>query len=245
MNKYLVGGFAAVTAATAVFAVSGGTSVYVNGTLASSRVRTISGTAYVPLADVAKAYGGQVSKRPDGDYELGAAGGAYQVGKYTGKIGQEVFTGKFRFSVTKVEETKSYTTKYKARQETLDTENPSQKIVVVSCRIKNGLPTTQKLLMTVGGNYGSPNTALATDDEQSYPPSSWHGSSEAGIDVHEDDHAPMGAVILPGAARVVNLLFLVPTDAKPKDLIFSLTPYDQYSAGDKKQFTDVRISLTP
>ena len=245
MKHQILGGLIAATAITATAFCAGGTAVYVNGTMASSRVKVINGTAYVPLADMAKAYSVQVNKRSDGDFDLGAAGGAYQVGKYQGKIGQEVFTGQYKFSVVSVEEVKSYTTKYRASQETLATENPGQKIVVVACRIKNGTPTTQKLLMTVGGNYGSPNTALTTADEQSFPPSTWHGSSEAGIDVHEDDRAPVGAIILPGAARLVNLLFMIPTDAKPKDLVFSLTPYDEYAKGDKKKFTDVRIALNP
>lgn len=252
MNRQWFGGVivimaaaSAVVAPSAVVAV-GGTSVYINGTKASSRVKMISGVAYVPLADVAKAYSSQVNKRPDGDFDLGPAGGAYQVGKYQGKQGQEVFTGQYRFSVTAVEEARSYTTKYKARQDTIEAESPSNKLVIVSCRIKNGMRTKQSLLMTVGGNYGSPNTALTTQDEQSLPPINWHGDSgTGGVDVMEDLHAPAGINILPGAARNVNLVFLVPKDTQIKDLIFCLTPYDQYSEGDKKKFTDVRISLNP
>ncbi len=229
--------------ATAAWA-AGGNSVYINGTKASDRVRTISGVAYVPLADVAKAYGGQVTKRPDGDWEIGAAGGAYQVGKYQGKIGQEVFTGQYRVSVIKVEEVTSYTTKYKRYPATLTLENPGNKMIVVSCRVKNGLPTKQSLLVSVGGSYGSPNTALTTTDEQSFPPMPWHGDAgTGGVDVFEDLTAPAGINILPGAARNINLVFAIPKDTQPKDLIFCVTPYGEYSKGDKKKFTDVRISL--
>lgn len=251
MKKQWFGGLVVLSAvaSAAAFAAgsgSGGTSVYINGAKASSQVRMINGTAYVPLVDIAKAYGSQVGKRPDGDYEIGPAGGAYEVGKHRGKLGQEVFTGQFRFSVTRVEETASYTTKYKTRQDTLTTDNPGNKLVVVSCRIKNGVPAKQSLIMTVGGNYGSPDTALTTTDEQSFPPINWHGDSgTGGVDVHEDLHAPTGIDLLPGAARNVNLVFLVPKNTKPKDLIFCLTRYDEWTKGDKKKFTDVRVSLNP
>ena len=241
MKHWSIGVGAVVCAAGAAFA-AGGTSVYINGTKASSRVKTISGIAYVPLADVARAYGSQVNKRGDGDFDIVPAGGANQVGKYQGKMGDDVFTGKFRFAVTKVEDTKSYTTKYKTNQETLTAPNSNERIIVVTCRIKNGTPTRQDLLMSVGGRYGSPNTALTTTDEQSLPPSTWHGSDTAGIDVREDKFAPVGITILPGAARIFNLLFVLPNDTQPKDLIFSVTPYDEY-ANQTKKFTDVRISL--
>ncbi len=244
MKKKWMGVFIIVTGVATAAIAAGGTSVYLNGTKASTRVRMISGAAYVPLADVAKAYDAQVVKRADGDFEIIAAGGANQVGKYQGKIGQEVFTGQYKFSVGSVEEVPSYATKYRTRQDIITTDNPSQKLVVVHCRIKNGTPVRQMLLMTVGGKYGSPNTALTDTDEQSYKPMSWHGNeSYGGVDVHEDATAPAGTAIIPGAACNVNLIFLVPKDTKPKDLVFSITPYSEYSKGDQKKFTDVRISL--
>jgi hypothetical protein len=244
MNKQWVGGIMVLgVVATAAFA-AGGNSVYINGTKASDRVKTISGVPYVPLADVAKAYGGQVTKRPDGDWEIGASGGAYQVGNFQGKMGQEVFTGQFRVSVTGVQEVQSYTTKYRMNPYTITVENPNNKLVVVTCRIKNGLPTKQSLIMSVGGNYGTPNTALTTTDEQSFPPVVWRGdTSMGGVDVLEDMTTPSGITILPGAARIVNFVFLVAKDIQPKDMIVCLTPYDQWTKGDKKKFTDVRISL--
>ena len=149
--------------------------------------------------------------------------------------------------VTAVEEAQSYTTKYKANQDTITADNPGNKLVIVSCRVKNGLPTKQSLLVAVGGRYGAPDTALTTQDEQSFPPMNWHGNdSTGGVDVLEDLHAPGGINILPGAARNINLVFLVSKDTKIKDLIFCLTPYDEYSADPaKRKFTDVRIALNP
>ena len=234
----------AAVAAGAVLA-AGGTGVYVNGAKASNRVRVISGTPYVPLADVARAYGAQVGRRADGDYEIIPAGGANQVGKYQGKQGQEVFTGQFKFSVVSVQEARTYSTKYKAYPATIEAESASNKLIIVSCRIKNGMPTKQSLIVSVGGKYGSPDTALTTQDEQSIPPINWHGDSGmGGVDVGEDLHAPSGINLLPGAARTINLVFLVGKDIMPKDLIFCLTPYDEWTK-DKKRFTDVRISLNP
>ena len=237
------GGVVRALALGAVALAAGGSGVYINGTLASKRVRVIEGVAYLPLADVAKATGTQLVKRPDGDFELTVAGGANQVGRFQGKLGEEVFTGQFKVSVLSVEEPTSYTTQYLSRSHKITPESPNQKLVVVHCRLKNGMTTRQKLLMAVGGTYGAPDTALTDTNGQSYAPINWQGNTFSGVDVHDDEQQPLGTLLLPGAATPVNLVFLVPKDTQPKDLIYCVTLYDQYAKAEKKKFVDVRISL--
>ena len=63
----------------------------------------IDGQAYVRVSDVAKALGMTVVARADG-FELRKAGGANQVeGTVTGKVGDTLFDGNWRFQVLKVE----------------------------------------------------------------------------------------------------------------------------------------------
>lgn len=61
-----------------------------NGQVASTRVITVQGTAYVPVADVAKALGQSVVK-VQGGFEIRAAGGANQLmGQFQGKVGDQI-----------------------------------------------------------------------------------------------------------------------------------------------------------
>src|SRR5687767_10535052 len=81
------------------FAFQTAQSLRINGQVASNDVRMIGGKAYVPVSDVAKAFGLNVNKI-GGGYELSNEGGAGQLqAKGNGKIGQEVFSGKWRFQV--------------------------------------------------------------------------------------------------------------------------------------------------
>lgn len=72
----LAAGLAAL-ALCAAPALAGDTLV-MNGKIASTDVRTVGGSTYVKLSDVAKALGMVLVKRPGG-YELTKAGGADQV----------------------------------------------------------------------------------------------------------------------------------------------------------------------
>src|SRR5215211_7802906 len=86
-----------------------GPSLVMNGKVASTNVRTIDGSAYVKLADVAKALGMVVVKRGDG-YEIKKAGGANPIqGVLQGKIGDVLFDGKWRFQALEVQQPESYT----------------------------------------------------------------------------------------------------------------------------------------
>lgn len=89
-----------------------GDTLIMNGQTASTEVRTIGGSAYVKLADVAKALGMVLIKRPDGKYEISRAGGTNQVeGVAQGKIGSVLFDGKWRFQVQSVQTPADYTMK--------------------------------------------------------------------------------------------------------------------------------------
>src|SRR5687768_4561996 len=93
---------AAVWAAQAV-------QVNLNGQPASGR--TINGVVYVKLSDVAKAFDMQVAKT-GGAYALVKAGGANQLQGTRGKLGEELFTGKWKFLVKDVQRVDRYTHKY-------------------------------------------------------------------------------------------------------------------------------------
>lgn len=197
----------------------------------------INGEAYVPVADVARALGQTVSKRPDG-FAIAAAGGANQLGSRQGKIGDVVFTGEFRFQVLDVQLVPSYTSRFAQRPFTTEATGAEQ-LAVVTCRVKNGTKTRQELVYDIG-RYGGPNTALTDTDEHSYLP--WNGGAGLPYDVHRDEGAPVGAYLLPGAAQDFAIVFSIPQSATPKDLVFSLLKYDDRIDNVKKA-VDVRISL--
>src|SRR5437879_4129640 len=83
-----------------VSAVAGQQVVELKGNVVSRDVKVISGKLYVSLADIARAMGLQVVKS-SGGYKLVAAGGANQMASNAqGKIGDDLFTGGWRFKVT-------------------------------------------------------------------------------------------------------------------------------------------------
>ena len=167
------------------------------------------------------------------------AGGADQMAnKFTGKVGQTIFTGKFRFTVTGIETGTTYAEKYVASPATL-TADDGQKYVVVHCRIKNGTPTRQEIALSTSPYSGNDDTTLTDDQEQTYQPINYHDGEFVGYDVHPEDTAPTGAWMLPGAAADFAVVFSVPA-AKPQAFIFGILKYDRTK---KAKQTDIRISL--
>jgi hypothetical protein len=218
----------------AAYAGQAGLKFFVNGSSAGN-VRMIDGQAYVPLKSVASALNMTVQDRPGG-VELIKAGGAGQIANANvGRMGDEVFTGKWRFSVRKMERMDRYkkhlTTGYQKEIEA----KPGMELLVVTCRVKNGTAQNDKLVIDA---WKGSNTALTDKDEHAYPPDLW--------DVRADDHAPEGASFLPGAAVDFNLVFMVPKGAEPKDLVFSAIRYDDRASFDMKKRppTDIRYSLS-
>ncbi len=209
-------------------------SVTYNGKVLTRDVRMIGGKAYVPLADVAKAMDLQVLKS-GGNLALAKAGGANMLaGNTTGKIGEELFTGKWRFLVRDVQKMSEY-------QETLNinpvkhTAKENEDLIIVTCRVKNG--TKQKDELVYSTSWEGTANSLTDMEEHSYAP--------IAFDVRETEGAPKGVVFLPGAAVDFKMVFLVPKGTEPKDLVFTALRYSMRTLGDQKKEAPqhIRVSL--
>lgn len=216
------------------FAVQAAQSLKINGKVASSDVRMIGGKAYVPVADVAKAFGLKTNKI-SGGYELSNEGGAGQLeAKGNGKIGQEIFSGKWRFQVVDVKRADSYTETRTKRKETRQAES-GQEFVIVNCRVKNGTKTKDELVFSK--DWEGTNTSLTDASEQAYPVHAF--------DVREDEYSPVGCNFLPGSAIDFTIVFEVPKGTDIKDVIFTAMQYKFRSGYDQKKEPphDFRVSL--
>jgi hypothetical protein len=211
----------------------------VNGKSAPADVRTIGGSAYVKLADIAKALGMIVTKRSDGKYELTRAGGANQLeGVTRGKVGDVLFDGRWRFQVQSVATPTSYTMKTAGELydnhdlSTFDRPNRLVKstrgnsLVVLQCRATNGVNANRTLWTAISDDRI--HTALTDTDGSSYPP----------IAYDFDGGPTQSKSLVPGAALNFAVLFSVPEGTHIKDLIFSL----KNNQGDEKA-NDVRVTL--
>ena len=212
----------------------------VNGKPAPADVRIIGGSPYVKLADVAKALGMVVVKRPDGKYEITRAGGANQLqGVTQGKVGDVLFDGHWRFQVQSVTTPAAYTMKtagepYDSHDlSTFDRPNRVIKatrgnsLVVLQCRATNGVNGNRTLWTAISDDHI--HTALTDTDGSSYPPIAY-----------DFDGGPIQSKsLVPGAALNFAVLFSMPESAHIKDLIFSL----KNNQGDDKA-RDVRVALT-
>lgn len=209
--------------------------LFFNGSVASSDVRMIAGKAYVPLADVAKAMDMQIVKK-DGGYELIRTGGAGQIANnYTGKIGEEVFTGKWRFTVLEFSRAQSYDMVWSTQYTKHIDADSNGELIIVTCRIKNGTKVKDELVFS--SSWEGCNNALTTSSEESIPP--------AAFDVKETETAPVGVSFLPGAAINFKMIFKVPKGTEPKDVIFTAMRYSMRSGSDLKKDPpqDIRVSL--
>lgn len=203
----LLGGVAVVATALASYASS---QLYVNGSLASSSVIEVNGTAYVPLKDMAKAMSMTVNKTSRG-YELSPAGGANMVHGLQGKVGDDLFNGFVRFKVVKVIRGKSYTNQFSGDNEAITPYPDANDLVVVVCRLKNATNGTMNL-----GLPGDQLTGLTDMDEHSFSPR--NGTSA--------DIPSRGPNLLPGAACDFALTFDVPAGATLKDLVYDVQDFD-------------------
>ncbi len=218
-----------------------GSSLFMNGKVASSDVRVIDGSAYVRLADVAKALNMVVVKRADG-YEITKPGGANAIeGAVQGKIGDVLFDGRWRFQVLSVLTPESYTMKSDA--DTYDsaglshlnssthvlTPKADYKLVIVQCRISNGQKAKAQLWTAIGD--AKMNTALADTAGVSHPPVAY-----------DFQGAPIQTTpLIPGAGMSFPIIFSVPSETHVKDLVFTL----RTNGGADPSYKDVRVSLVP
>lgn len=213
----------------------------VNGKSVPADIRTVGGSPYVKLADIAKALGMIVTKRPDGKYEITRPGGTNQLqGMAQGKVGDMLFDGHWRFQVQSIATPASYTMKTAGEPydnhdlSTFDRPNRVMRstrnntLVVLQCRAVNGVHENRTLWTAISDNRI--HTALTDTDGSSYPPIAY-----------DFDGGPIQSKQLaPGAALNFALLFSVPEGTHLKDLIFSL----KNNQGDDKA-NDVRVTLTP
>lgn len=209
----------------AAVAAIGGTNymqqVRIEGKVATSDVLTRNGKTYVPLSDVAKALGLVVQKN-GANYDLVKPGGANMVQGLKGKIGEELFNGKYRFKVTEVVRTSAYKARFTNLGFDIAPTGDGNEIVAVICRLKNGTKEAVTFDITQGKNTG-----LTDENEQSY-------ANFAGVSIDMVSRAPR---VLPGAAVDFALTFEVPKSAVLKDLVFSVNDLTI------KPTPDFRISL--
>lgn len=223
---------ALLIAAVACWAAQHAAKLIVNGRTASTDVRIINGKAYAPLADVAKALNMVIAKR-GGNYEMVAPGGANQVeGARQGKIGDVLFTGKWRFSVLGIERVDRYQEQFYQGKKTLTPQGAGENLLIVRCRIANGMKEAKSPILS---ERMSGKTALAGDQGQSFGPLDYDARQAS--DKWQDYAA---AALLPGAGMEFTLVFSVPTATDPKSLVFTMLTYPDDVGG---KGTDVRIEL--
>ena len=209
--------------------------LYMNGQVASTDVRTINGSAYVRVADVAKALDMSVVRRGDGSLEISKAGGANQVGGLQGKVGDTLFDGKWRMTVNSVSVAPRYVMKYAPAGGktgipiTYDindhsvTPNSGYQLVIVNCRVSNGQRSSQNFWLN---DYES-TTALTDSEGESYEP--------MGYDV---EGAPTQTKsMLPGSKVDIPVIFAVPNGKHITGFVFNLRN------GDGRKGSNARVTL--
>ena len=228
----------AATAALATAALAQtGMRLMVDGKTASTDIKVIGGRAYVPVADMARAMNGTVSRK-GGEYAITSggvdtttptvAGGASEVHGTHGKIGQMLFTGKWRFMVVSVDRAEAYDSLYLADTQNFTPAGDAEELVVVKCRLKNGQTSARSAMLSPIHPH---NTGLTDDQGASYAPKAFD---------KRGGHTDEGPSMLPGSQTDFAVLFSVPKGTTLKDLVFSLqNAYEDYPDGG----TDVRVSL--
>ncbi len=208
-----------------------------NGKSTPIETRSIGGNTYVKLADVARALDLTVVNRGGGQFELAKAGGANQVAGLTGKIGDTIFDGSWRFTVLSVQTADSYTMKTDGQPYGADapyqwvqasqTLRPTagHTLLILNCKVSNGMPDRHTLWTAPSDERIR--TALADNQGSSYPPVAYDFQ---GGPIQTQN-------LLPGAQLTFPVIFSVPTDAQIDDLVFTL----RTNGMDKK--SDVRITI--
>jgi len=155
-------------------------------------------------------------------YDVVKAGGANMLQGQNGKIGQELFTGKWKFLVKSVQRTDKYMLRYAVSK--FELEAGDNDLVIVDCRFKNGVNEAAYIYFN-----GLGNTALTDMEEHSFTPH------------YMDTDVGSAETILPGAAKDFAIVFKIPKSAEIKDLVYTIEPVNL----SKWPKTDLRISLKP
>jgi hypothetical protein len=224
---------ALILAGCVCYGLQAATRLIVNGQVASTDLRSINGRTYVPLADVAKALNMTLVNQA-GAIVMTPAGGANQVSGLRGKIGDTLFTGKWKLMPLSFEQMDSYTTKYEGDQEKYAPRTDGETLFVLTCRLKNAQTTPVEMVMTT---HSSGNTAFADQQEHSFAP--------IGFDAHNETGPYGGPKMLPGSASEFAVIFSAPKNTAAKDVILSIISGKDLS--DAKQGVspgiDFRISV--
>lgn len=225
--------------ALAAWAANSGVRLTMNGKTASSDVRTIGGKTYVPIADVAKSLGMVVVKRGNG-WEIKKAGGTYQVGDLSGKIGDVLYDGKWRFQVISMQTPEMFQMRTDASPydhysvSTYDTDTRTfrpkdgYKLVVFKIRVTNTAKVPQTLWTAISDK--ALRTALTDTEGESHPP----------LDHDYEGGPTVTKPLLPGSSLTFSTIFGVREETVLKDLVFTLKNNDYSNKGN-----DARVSLTP
>jgi len=222
MRRKVLGITVLLIACTALgWARLAGMKLYMNGRIVSTAVITSNGVAYVPVKDMAAAMEMTAENRADG-FALVRAGGATQVQGSSGKIGNDLFNGFYKFKVVKVERGLKYMPQFNGTKEPFVAREGFEYAAVI-CRLKNGKKTPVLL-----SPFGRSKTALTDEEEHAY-------ETLTGL---VNDAPGRGVSLLPGAASDFALLFQVPANAVLKDLVYEV---DDVTVANRT----FRISLKP
>lgn len=216
----------ALAAAAFVYAQSQRTLI-INSKTASTDVRVIQGKAYAPINDVAKALGLTVSVKGN-RYEFVRPGGTNQMSGLSGKTGDWLFDGGWRFKVNKVYRTDTYMAKNDYYGENEFTAEDGKEAIIVEYSYRNGNKEIQPFCIG--------KTALAGKDGDSWTPYS--------NDFPFDGNRFFSRGVLPGAQADGALIFFVKAGFEPKDLVMTvgdLAGYDD--AVRPKKPTVFRIAV--
>jgi len=219
--------FLAAMAVGAVVYAQNQRTLIINSAVASTDVRIIEGRAYAPIADVAKGLDLTVVVKGN-TYELTKKGGANAMGGLTGKTGDWLFDGGWRFRVNKTYKA----TAYKAKNDyygTTDYEAPEDReMIIVEYSYRNG----NKELM----HFNIGKTSLAGADGDAWEPHS--------NDFAYDGDRYFARGLLPGAQAEGALIFFVKPGFQPKDLVMTIGEFAGYDDAVKPKKPSIfRIGL--
>jgi hypothetical protein len=211
-----VGGVLTLCVATALAQAT--MNLILNGKTASTRVKMIGGEAWVPVKDVATALGQPLKKTATG-YQIGESGGANAVSGLTGKMGDTLFDGSWRFTVTGIKEATEYTDHYTANRPVTHKAPSGKKLILADIVVKNGMTIKNYLNLRLGLENL---TSLADADGRSFPVISYDLRTGSGQPFGGGGDWDYTEELLPGAKADVVAIFAVPNDYKQSDLVFTL-----------------------
>lgn len=226
--------------ATVALAQAGVLKLFINGKLASTRVRMLDGTAYVPVSDVAKGLGQNVVTVPGG-YGITLPGGANEVTGLNGTVGDVLFDGFWRFQVDKVTEAQTYEERYTMDGKQNWKADAGGKLILVDVTLKNGMKIANSLVMY--SNDEKILTSLAGADGSSIKFNNFDMRTGSGKHYGGGGDWDCTPAMLPGSLQKFTVIFKVPGDFKANALIFTL-PYAEKQFAPRK-YTHLRISLLP